>query len=115
MRRKAMGVTQVALLFLGVMVSVAMAGGAAGLLFQKGLTVVRPRSDATALQTRPQVPPEPRLQVDPLTDRQVVLEPERLASTYGWTDRAHGRARIPVGTAMRLLAQRGWPEPEAGR
>ena len=115
MKRKAFGVTQVALVFLAVMVGLAMAGGAAGLLLQRSLAAFQPPPAATAAQARAQIPPEPRLQVDPLADRQVVHGPEARASTYGWADKARGRARIPVDAAMRVLAERGWPQPEPGR
>jgi hypothetical protein len=115
MSRKPMGEAQTALVFLGVMVALAAIGGGAGLLMQAGFSRAQKPPALTTLQTRLQTPPEPRLQVDPLADRQVVLGPERLASTYGWTDQAKGRARIPVDAAMRLLAQRGWPSAEAGQ
>ncbi len=115
MSRKPMNEARTALVFLGVMVALAVIGGAAGLLMQAGFAHAQKPPALTALQTRVQTPPEPRLQVDPLADRQVVLGPERLASTYGWTDQARGRAHIPVDDAIRLLAQRGWPSAEADR
>lgn len=34
---------------------------------------------------------------------------ERLLSTYGWVDRAHGVARIPIDRAMALVAQGASP------
>lgn len=33
---------------------------------------------------------------------------------YGWVDRARGLVRIPIGAAMDLLAERGWPPPDTG-
>jgi hypothetical protein len=36
---------------------------------------------------------------------------QRLAATE-WVDREAGVARIEIETAMRLLAERGWPPPE---
>ena len=115
MKRRSIGPPQTALIFLGTMVALAIIGGAAGLGVQWSVSALRKPPGVTAVQARVQTPPEPRLQVDPLADRQVMLGPDRLASTYGWTDKAQGRARIPVEAAMRLLAQQGWPEPEAGR
>jgi len=55
-------------------------------------------------------PPEPRLQTDPATDlaNYMTKQRERLDS-YGWVDRAHGVARIPIEEAMRRLAQQGIP------
>lgn len=115
MSRSPIGATQVALIFLSAMVGLAIAGGAAGLLLQTGVSRAQKPPGFTAVQTRTQTPPEPRLQVNSLADRQVVLGPERLASTWGWTDKARGRAHMPVDEAMKRLAERGWPDPEAGR
>jgi hypothetical protein len=115
MSKASTGVTQTALIFLGVMIGLAIVGGATGLLLQMGVAGAERPPGFTALQARTQTPPQPRLQVDPLADRQAVLGPERLAATYGWTDKARGRAHVPVEVAMRLLAARGWPEPEAHR
>jgi hypothetical protein len=58
----------------------------------------------------PQTPPEPRLQVSPPSDLGEVRRAETAAlSTYGWTDRGAGFARIPIDRAMDLLVQRGLP------
>lgn len=115
MSLKPLTVTQTALVFLGVLGGLAVIGVAAGAAMMKGAAVVDRPPAVSAIQARVQTPPEPRLQVDRLADRQVVLGPERLVSTYGWTDKAHGRARIPVDDAMRLLTERGWPSAEAGQ
>ena len=57
----------------------------------------------------------PRLEVAPSADR---AELERSAAarleTYGWTDKALGRAHIPIERAMALLAAQGWPDKESG-
>ena len=59
-------------------------------------------------------PPSPNLQVDP---RQQLLdlraEEERILTTYGWIDRAHGLTRVPIDRAMDLLVERGLPTPAA--
>ncbi|MGH8220400.1 MAG: hypothetical protein ACREUT_17835 [Steroidobacteraceae bacterium] len=56
-------------------------------------------------------PPEPRLQTDPAADLATYLAKQRkLLDTYGWVDREHGIARIPIEEAMRRLAQQGIPE-----
>jgi len=57
--------------------------------------------------------PEPRLQTDPVADlkRYKAQAMERL-NGYGWADRAHGIAHIPIDEAMRRVAERGiadWP------
>ncbi|WP_377805521.1 hypothetical protein ABNQ38_02460 [Azospirillum sp. A29] len=57
--------------------------------------------------------PEPRLQTDPVADlkRYKAQAMQRLTG-YGWADRAHGIAHIPIEEAMRRVAERGiadWP------
>jgi hypothetical protein len=45
------------------------------------------------------------LQPDPEQDiRQFRTEKQRLLEAYGWVDREHGIARIPIERAMQLLA-----------
>ena len=64
-----------------------------------------------------QVPPEPRLQSDPLQDLQTLrAQEEAQLTSYGWVDRKAGIVRIPVQRAIELLAQRGLParQPQAG-
>lgn len=65
-----------------------------------------------------QVPPEPRLQTDPLQDLQTLhAEEDAVLNSYGWVDRKAGVVRIPVQQAIELLAQRGLPArqpPPAG-
>jgi len=57
-----------------------------------------------------QVPPEPRLQTDPLQDLQTLHAAEdAVLNSYGWIDRKAGVVRIPVQRAIELLAQRGLP------
>jgi hypothetical protein len=57
----------------------------------------------------------PRLQVDPKQDARRLNEAafERLQG-YGWSDRKAGVAHIPISRAIALLAERGWPDPDAG-
>jgi hypothetical protein len=57
-----------------------------------------------------QVPPEPRLQSDPLQDlRALHAEEDAVLNNYGWVDRKTGVVRIPVQRALELVAQRGLP------
>ncbi|WP_434620904.1 hypothetical protein [Azospirillum sp. B2RO_4] len=55
--------------------------------------------------------PEPRLQNDPPADfkRYKERSMERLTG-YGWTDRERGIAHIPIGEAMRRVAEHGIPD-----
>jgi hypothetical protein len=52
----------------------------------------------------------PRLEVTPVLDlaRERAAE-EKLLNSYGWVDRQKGVARIPIGRAIDLLAERGLP------
>jgi len=54
------------------------------------------------------LPPAPRLQIDPRADlARYLTREQRLLDSYGWVDRAHAIARIPIGEAMRRAAQTG--------
>lgn len=58
--------------------------------------------------------PEPHLQPHPLSDRQRYDEEEHAkTSGYQWVDRSAGIVRIPIGSAMQILAQHGGPSPSA--
>jgi hypothetical protein len=57
-----------------------------------------------------QLPPEPRLQVQPVEDlNKVRQEQENMLNSYGWTDRATGKVRIPIDRAMDMIIERGLP------
>jgi hypothetical protein len=62
------------------------------------------------ITTAGKLPPAPRLQTDPTSDLQQLLEAENAKlNSYGWIDRSAGVIRIPIDRAMDLLAQRGLP------
>jgi hypothetical protein len=70
---------------------------------------------ATQLDRTAIVPPLPHLERTPReTLTAVRSREEQLLETFGWVDRSRGLARIPIEDAMRVMAQRGWPAPEAG-
>lgn len=59
-----------------------------------------------------QTPPSPRLQADPPIELAAFRNDEQTKlDSYGWTDREHQIARIPIDRAIHLLAERGFPEP----
>jgi hypothetical protein len=56
------------------------------------------------------LPPEPRLQVNGHVELQNYLQRDmNLLKTYGWTDKAGGKVRIPIDRAMDIVAERGFP------
>jgi hypothetical protein len=63
-----------------------------------------------------QVPPEPRLQADPLGDLHALrAEEDALLHGYAWVDRKAGTVRIPIERAMALLAQQIVLRPGRGQ
>jgi hypothetical protein len=60
------------------------------------------------------LPPEPRLQIQPVEDLNRVRQgQEDLLDSYGWVDRAGGGVHIPIGRAMELVIERGLPERQS--
>jgi hypothetical protein len=58
------------------------------------------------------VPPEPRLQADPLGDLHALrAEEDALLHGYGRVDRKAGTVRIPIERAMDILAERSAARP----
>jgi hypothetical protein len=61
------------------------------------------------------LPPEPRLQRDPRQDLAAMRTQEnRVLGGYGWVDSERGIARVPVDSALAIVARAGlpvWPEP----
>lgn len=57
----------------------------------------------------------PRLEIAPRDNLEQFRRSEmQLADTFGWSDREHGRVRIPIAQAMQMLLHRGlpgWPSP----
>jgi hypothetical protein len=65
-----------------------------------------PRDHLSPLLERGHLPPEPRLQVSPRRDLQVMrAEEDSVLGSYGWIDRQAGIVRIPIARAMELLTQ----------
>ena len=76
----------------------------------------RSMAPAASMNTeRPQLPPEPRLQVKPVQDlKQVRDAEESILHSYGWANQQSGTVRIPIERAMQLIAERGLPPVPAG-
>jgi hypothetical protein len=67
-------------------------------------------SAPSRITTPRRLPPPPRLQTNPTSDLQRLLEAENAKlNSYGWVDQSAGVVRIPIDRAMDLLAQRGLP------
>jgi len=66
-----------------------------------------------AIRPNPQ-PPGPRLQAHPRLDlRDFRAYEESTLNRYGWVDRAHGIASIPIEDAIKIVASRGIPSQSA--
>jgi len=62
----------------------------------------------TFIETKPPVPPEPRLEIDPTVDFQEYLRQQHeVLNSYAWISRADGKVRIPIDRAMELVVERG--------
>jgi hypothetical protein len=61
------------------------------------------------------LPPEPRIQANPVADMQRLREQEEaILTTYGWVDRPAGIARVPIDVAMRQVLEEGLPVRQPG-
>ncbi|GIW40243.1 MAG: hypothetical protein KatS3mg076_0820 [Candidatus Binatia bacterium] len=104
----------------GALVGLALAffvllAGAALFTFELwGALRSRPRVESPLAELRKgRLPPEPRLQPEPIRDLEELRRAEdELLGTYGWVDRERGIVRIPVERAMELvLAEKGGGPP----
>jgi len=68
------------------------------------------RSWVTAPLPAPR-PGEPKLQPEPRRDLEMFRRRQRHADEWGWVDREHGIARIPVERAMQLMARQQERKP----
>lgn len=60
-----------------------------------------------------QLPPAPRLQVQPREEMKALSrDEERVLGSYGWIDRTAGIVRLPVDRAVELVLERGLPVRE---
>jgi len=56
------------------------------------------------------IPPEPRLEPDPLSlRRDLRAQEDALLKSYGWVDRPNGSVHIPIDRAMEIVLERGVP------
>jgi hypothetical protein len=99
-----------AILVVGLAVTLLSARALLEILFTE-----RQAAPSTQLERTQIGPPLPHLEHAPAETLTAVRRHEQqLLESLGWVDRAHGIARIPIEDAMRLLAEQGWPAPDAG-
>jgi hypothetical protein len=79
------------------------------------LDVSSKEPELSPLERTEVLPPGPRLEVHPARTLAVVRGREQeLLEGFAWIDRTAGIARIPIESAMGVLAERGWPEEGEG-
>jgi hypothetical protein len=73
------------------------------------------RTEAPAPRlSRAELPPEPRLQVNPQQDLRRMREQENQhLNTYRWTNRPEGRISVPIDRALDYVARHGLPGTRA--
>lgn len=101
--RSDMNVRVIAIAAIGVALYVCLAPFVLTRIYHPAL-----RDVARALDIKP---PAPVLQLDPAADLEKFRAQESAQlDSYGWVDRAHGIARIPIAQAMEDVAARGIPD-----
>lgn len=97
-------------MFLGVLlVMMLLVGVAARIVFR----MVSAPPALTAQGPAAALPPEPRLEADPVGHYKAFRAKEDdLLTHYGWVDRPKGIVRIPIDRAMDLIAAKGLPSRE---
>jgi hypothetical protein len=71
---------------------------------------MRAKAERFPAPSASQIPPEPRIQVDPPLDLwNLRAHEDATLGSYGWVDRQAGTVRVPISRAMALLAERGLP------
>jgi hypothetical protein len=86
--------------------------GMAGLLgfFVERDAASQPESASLLRAEGGTLPPEPRLEDDPVGNRMRIQADEReMLESYGWQDERKEILRIPIERAMELTAERGLP------
>lgn len=57
-----------------------------------------------------QIPPEPRLEVQPWEQlKRLRAHEDEVLNSYGWVDKSKGIVHIPIGRAIDIVAQQGLP------
>ena len=68
------------------------------------------QTQEAAKQSVPQIPPEPRIEVEPWQQLITVHSREdHVLTSYAWVDKSQGTVRIPIDQAIDVLAKKGLP------
>ena len=68
------------------------------------------QTQESAKQNQQQIPPEPRVEVEPYKQLlDVHAREEHVLSSYAWADKGQGIVRIPINQAIDELAKKGLP------
>ena len=68
------------------------------------------QTQESARQNQQQIPPEPRVEVEPYRQLlDVHAREEHVLSSYAWVDKGQGIVRIPINQAIDELAKKGLP------
>jgi hypothetical protein len=68
------------------------------------------QTQESAKQAQQQIPPQPRIEVEPY--RQLIdvhAREDHVLSSYAWVDKSQGTVRIPIDQAIDELAKKGLP------
>ncbi|HET9480825.1 MAG TPA: hypothetical protein VFP98_03645 [Candidatus Polarisedimenticolia bacterium] len=73
-------------------------------------SAARPRPSTLTVRPYGALPPEPRLQQNPLADlRDLRAEEDAMLQNYGWVDRERNVVRLPIEKAMEIVVDSGLP------
>src|SRR5580704_11085079 len=68
------------------------------------------QTQESAKQSQQQIPPEPRIEVEPWQQLQDVhAREDHVLSSYAYVDKSQGTVRIPINQAIDELAKKGLP------
>lgn len=101
-----------------VLTAIGLAAGIGLVLLASGwvvgvFTTGAPRAQVSQARMSSELPPPPRLQVNPAQDWQTLhARDEAWLNGYGWVDRQAQTVHIPIQRAMDLIVQRGLPGRE---
>jgi hypothetical protein len=68
------------------------------------------QTQESARQSQQQIPPEPRIEVEPYQQLlDVHAREDHVLKSYAWVDKSQGIVRIPIDQAIDALAKKGLP------